>query len=179
MAEQQAGIEQSNPQRGQGGRFEDCRFYDTCLDHAATEDWEGFHCEVCPLNQLGEDGPMTEITKPENTRICSECKERKTIHPNSSLCASCMARRSNKAKDTASSVVKEKKGKPQAQGKDPGEISSPGGDLTLSVDFSEHPDIFARLRDLAAEEVRPIGHQVLFCVKWYVTNSEEEAADRG
>jgi hypothetical protein len=102
--------EQGNPQSGQGRRYEDCDLYEDCLDHAVTEDWENFHCEACPLNQSKEEKPtMTESPKPENARICEDCKERPTMRPNFPLCASCMAKRSNKPRAPSTKKRKEKK----------------------------------------------------------------------
>lgn len=31
-------------------RNTECKKYDECLSHAAKMDWQGFHCEACPLN---------------------------------------------------------------------------------------------------------------------------------
>ncbi|MEW6666220.1 MAG: hypothetical protein AB1512_13505 [Thermodesulfobacteriota bacterium] len=117
---------------------------------------------------------MPETTKPENTRICEECKTRKTIHPNSPLCASCMAKRPKKPKDQAERGRKKREAKPEGQGKDPGEKSSPGGDLTLVIDFGRYASVLDEVKDLAEEEMRPVDLQCIFMLREYLRGMEEE-----
>ena len=164
-----------NPQRGQGRRNEDCGLYEDCLDHAAVQDWEGFHCEACSVNQTEEEKTiMTDTQKPENTRICEDCKTRKTISPQSSLCPVCMAKRSNKPKDPARSARSKKLAKPKYPSKDPGEISSPGADLKLVIDFGKYGAVLDMITDLAEEEMRPVELQAIFMLREYLRGLKEE-----
>ena len=42
-----------NPEPGFGGRGFMCDRYDTCLSHAANNEWVGFHCESCFYAERG------------------------------------------------------------------------------------------------------------------------------
>jgi len=111
---------------------------------------------------------MTEIQeKPENTRTCEECKEKPTISPKHSLCASCMARRSNKNRP-------EKKKKDKAKGNKAArqEKIQQRGNTDLTIEFGKHVAVLKEIERLAEEEMRPVPLQVIYILKKYIKDKE-------
>jgi hypothetical protein len=164
-----------HPRRGKGVRDLDCEFYDKCLMHAARRNWKSFNCEECLKREsmVGEE-------RETNTKICSECQDRPTIHPNSSLCASCMAKKS-KAKREAEAqgqagrrVNGELRGKPKkailGQMAKPGTGNQDG--QVVEVNFFKYPGLLEAVRKKADEDLRPVDLQILFIVKTYLKDEE-------
>jgi len=73
-------MSQETPSRDNGQRNIHCEKYGNCLDIAAKKDWKTFNCEKCPLFTANQK-QMEKPVKKENTRICTRCDERTTIHP--------------------------------------------------------------------------------------------------
>ncbi len=83
---------QARPQKGQGQRWWDCYYYDSCLDLAALKNWKAFHCESCSIyNCLFKHTPE-HVTK-NDERACRSCGVNRTIQPSSPLCASCIGKK--------------------------------------------------------------------------------------
>lgn len=140
---------QGKPKRGKGQRNETCEFYNICLDLAAKKDWKTWNCKNC--DHYGGNKAVTE--KIENTRICSECRNRTTISPANDLCASCMARKSNEARKTNTKG----KGKP--------EKSSHVPILSFEINFDQYKTLFDQINDLATEQIRTPEQQILYLLK--------------
>ena len=94
------------PKRAKGNRNINCEFHSACFDIALAKGWDSLNCEGCPTYNGKQTDKPTPIEKKERTRMCEECGERPTIHPNSLYCARCMAKRSH-----AKRVAKEKAAK--------------------------------------------------------------------
>lgn len=164
-------IESGSPRRGHGERNEKCSRYDDCLSYVASRGWKTFNCESCEEDK-NERGEMIEPQKRENDRICEECKSRPTIQPNSKLCSRCLAKRAKRKKMTPIAVRDATKGQGEALDKDRGEISSPGGDVTLIISFERYPTILERVKSFAEEDMRPINLQVIYMLKKYLGQKE-------
>jgi len=112
--------------------------------------------------------------KKENIRICSDCKEKITISSKHPLCASCMARRSNKKRPPnkrAPSSLKRKEAT-QGKGKRKTEIGQPRGDF--EVVFNEkYSQVLKEVEKLAKEEIRSIDEQIVFILKYYLKGVKE------
>ena len=108
--------------------------------------------------------------KPENTRICEDCKKNKTISPKHSLCASCMARRSNKSRHKNQGPGKPK-GKEKGQGMHKGVIVDTG--LYLDAVFGgKYSYLVKELEKVAEEEIRTLDAQTIYILKSYLSNKE-------
>jgi len=111
---------QSRLKKGQGDRFLECRYYDDCLDLAAIQNWKSFNCESCDFyrsifkrtepQEIAKEMPQ-DIEKTEDLKLCEECGERPTIHPNSRLCARCLGKRARKDRDKNNSRERPKNSK--------------------------------------------------------------------
>lgn len=152
----------AKPRRGKGERNQGCLKYGECLDLAVEKGWKSWNCESCEGFQ-GEGGAMPD--KPENTRICEDCKKRPTIRPKSPYCAACMAKRSNRGRKKRKIDSKAAKPKSAAQGKRRGEISPQRGDVSVTLDFSGREELFKRLKGASEEEYRSLEMQALYLIK--------------
>lgn len=163
-------MEQTRPKRGRGKRLEDCEHYKGCLDLAAKNNWKNFNCESCPIYK-------PDLKKEENTRICEECKEKATISPKHPFCASCLAKKGNEAKKAKKSGVvrSNRRGASQPMGKP--EKARRGQNTALTVEFSEkHVSILKEIEELAEEEMRPVGLQVVYMLKKQLDSIKEGQA---
>jgi hypothetical protein len=152
----------TKPRKGEGERFFECRYYDSCLDRAALENWRAFNCESCDLYRaifrgLGKAMIETPENK-ENTRICETCGERPTISPRHRFCPSCMAK-----------MVKHRIIPNRSQNKPPLKESGHKESSVLTINF--HPkyvSLLKQIQDLADGEIRSVESQVIFMLKSYL-----------
>jgi uncharacterized protein YlaI len=175
----------SKPERGQGHRALNCAHYDNCLNKAAKANWKTWRCShACPFYDGQQKDTKPTKPKPTNTRICDDCKEKITISPNSSLCPSCMAKRSN-AKAKAKKEPEPPKPGDESTGKRPPESSnfrrsrspeaptpfsakSPvGSNGTLLIEFGRHghEGILRKVEKLAEDELRSVDLQVVYMLR--------------
>ena len=155
--------ESAGPTAGNGDDSPDCAHYDECFQYAESQGWESFHCEHCELfKAVGNEEPSSK-------RFCVECNVKETISPKHSLCASCLAKRGNKAmrekqKNGNQSTSKKKRARADRGGVDSPEV--------VSVDFERYPEILSQVEILADEEMRPVDMQILYMLKLALTASE-------
>jgi hypothetical protein len=150
------------PKKGKGERFLECPHDPSCLDFAVAQNWKAFNCESCGFYIETLQKPPAATVKQENTRICAEC-DKTTISPKHPLCASCMARRSNKSRP-------KKKG--GIQGKDKAEKVQQRGNLELTIRFGKYASLLTEIEKMAEEEVRPPDLQVIYILKTYLNNTK-------
>jgi len=163
-------MEPSKPRRGKGGRNEACELYSECLDVAAKQNWKSFNCELCPNYK-------PDLKKPENKRICEECGKKTTITPKHALCASCLGKKPDKPrKAKKTGVVRSNKG---SAGQSIGKLKKAcrGQNTALTVEFSEkYISILKEIEELAEEEIRPIGLQVVYMLRNQLNSIKEGRA---
>lgn len=156
-----------NPKKGAGERDLECRLYEDCLSKAGLLNWRSFHCESCPLFQSIHKLPAT--TKQENERMCSECGSKKTISPNSTLCASCMARRSNKKRPSSKKTLTSFKTKETIKGQDKHKAEIGQSRANFEIVFSgKYRQVLKEVEKLAEEEIRSTEEQIVFILKNYL-----------
>ena len=153
----------AQPKKGKGERFLACPRYESCLDFAAIQNWKAFNCESCGFYIETLQKPPAATVKQENTRICEEC-DKTTISPKHPLCASCMARRSNKKRPP------KKKG--DTQGKNKAEKVQQRGNMELTIRFGKYASLLTEIEKMAEEEVRPPDLQVIYILKSYLNNAK-------
>ena len=170
---------QTRPKKGKGERFLECRYYDDCLDFAGLQNWKNFNCEFCNLYQTifkkteGENqvkGMSRSIETQKNTRICEECNKNKTISPKHSLCASCMAIRSHKARSGKKKDPVKPKSKKTIHDKAKPEKPQKGHDTALTIEFGKYASVLNEIEKVAEEEVRSVDLQVIYILKKYLKN---------
>lgn len=155
----------AKPTKGHGKRDLDCKFYNDCLDLAGLKNWKSWNCESCDFFNAvfgkikGRVNMAEEDEKVENTRICSDCNKNHTISPKHSLCASCMAKRSN---------VAGRKHKKPTQSMDRPETVDSGANIELVLKLGKYSGLLDELTKLAEEEVRSIEEQVIWILKRYI-----------
>ena len=159
------------PRRGTGERNLECEFYKNCLDIAVRRNWKTWKCNECPRY----DGTKA-VVKPENTRVCEECGENKTITPKHALCAACLGKKGRTKKKPArnrkKAPVKHKK-KNETPHKPQAERPLPCGDTALRIDFGRHVSVLRAVERLADEEMRPVDLQVVFLLKTSLDHIQE------
>jgi len=167
------------PLKGKGKRFVNCIHYESCLDFAAIQNWKAFNCEQCGfyMETLQKHLALKEEKK-ENTRICKECNSNKTISPKHPLCASCMARRSNKKRPLRKKVSTSTKRKDTTQGKGRHKAVKvqQRGNMELTIRFGKYTSLLTEIEKMAEEEVRPPDLQVIYILKTYLSNTQHPGA---
>ena len=160
----------AKPKRGKGQRNEACELYSECLDVAAKKVWKLFNCESCPNYK-------PDLKKPENTRICEGCGKKATITPKHALCASCLGKKPDRPKKAKKSdVARSNKGR-AGQPIDKPEQACRGQNTALTVEFSEkYISILKEIEELAEEEMRPIGLQVVYMLRNQLNTIKEGRA---
>lgn len=150
-----------SPRQGKGERVFDCTHYSDCLDLAAREDWKSFHCEDC---KDSEETTLMSEASTETVKICKECNEKPVISPHSDYCASCMARRSNKARAYGKPHKPRKPGKAtRKQHESTKALREPN--TAVTVDFGKYASVLQEVQDLAEKEMRPVDLQVIYMLK--------------
>jgi len=158
---------EKKPSRGKGQRNEQCKFYDICLNLAAKENWKTFYCEKCPIYDGNKD--MVNGEKTENTRICDECNEKKTISPKHTLCSSCLGK---KAWSNTKKGRKRPKKKRTIHDKPEPKKPSPRADTSLTIQFGKYDSILRETEKLAEEEMRPVELQVIYMLKNFLDSKQ-------
>ena len=156
------------PRRGRGYRYLSCPLYADCLEIVAKKNWKTFHCNKC--DQYPGNKTVTE--KIENKRMCSKCKDNFTISPTNDLCASCMARLSNKSRLSNKAVKAKLKApaksnrKANSKGKGKAEKSSHVSlRNSIQINFGKHTSVLDEIQNLAEEEMRPLEWQIIYMLK--------------
>jgi len=160
------------PKLGKGERFLDCSHYESCLDFAAIQNWKAFNCEQCDYYLETLQKTEAATVKQENTRVCEEC-DKTTISPKHPLCASCMARRSNKKRPPNKKALGSLKRKEATQGKSKhkAEIVDPG--RNMEIVFSEkYSQVLKEVEKLAEEEIRTVEEEIIYIIKTYLSNTQ-------
>ncbi len=159
----------TKPKKGKGERLLDCPHYENCLDFAAIQNWRQFNCEECSLYKAFQNAQAAPVKKDNNTRICKDCNEKPTISPKHSLCASCMARLSNKKRLPKKKVLAspKRKGNPQGQGRHRPEIGQPRANFEV-VFSGKYSQFLKEIEKLAEEEIRTVDEQIIFILKNYL-----------
>ena len=125
------------------------------------EQGEEIRVELMPGADNKHDG--------ENTRICEECGENKTITPKHAVCSSCLGKRAwskqNGARRTKKKALKSIKNKKETNDKDKAEKSLPHSDTSLTIEFKEYVSILEDVKKLATEELRPVDLQIIYMLK--------------
>ena len=170
----------SKPKKGKGERFFDCPHYESCLNFAAIQNWKSFNCESClffksevkdmPTIPKKKETPAS-TGKKEDARICEDCNKNKTISPKHSLCASCMARRSNKSRPKKK-VPASPKRKETTQNKAIPEKPQQDHDTALTIEFGKYASVLSEIKKIAEEEVRSIDLQIIYILKRYLSKDE-------
>ena len=155
---------EAKPAKGKGERFLDCRFYEECLDLAGLRNWSAFNCGSCPIYLIFN---KKVNTTQQNTRICRECNEKPTIHPNSALCASCLGQRAWHP-DKRRNTLAKRKNKEGIQDKPKPEKSQERHDTALTIEFGKYASILRDIEKLAEQEVRPVDSQIIYILKKYL-----------
>lgn len=162
-------LNEAKPRRGNGERNLDCSFYGECLSLVSKRNWQSWKCDECPVYREGKGDMHLEAVSKENTRICEDCQERKTIRPSSPFCARCMGKKGNENRKPGRKERKKGPAKGKTTGEcqrpDKGEIVSPGLDLEVLVSFQRFPDVLEGLKALAEREIRPLNLQVIYLLK--------------
>jgi len=115
--------------------------------------------------------------KKENIRICSDCKEKITISSKHPLCASCMARRSNKKRPPnkrAPSSLKRKEAT-QGKGKRKTEIGQPRANFEVVFE-EKYSQVLKEVEKLANKEIRTVDEQIVYILKNYLSNTQHPEA---
>jgi|GEM_PF-3236634 len=116
-----------------------------------------------------QDPPPT--TSPDHKRLCEACGEKETIHPNSKLCASCMAKKSHRGKKPHDAVGAGKIENPSTD-KDKLLIAPQGTSGGIVIEFKNHIQILKEVEKLAEQEMRPLDCQILYMLKKYMDAKE-------
>lgn len=104
--------------------------------------------------------------------LCEKCGEKPTIHPNSKLCASCLAKKKYENGGPGSRPGKESR---TAKG-----AASQGGQKAaeaplrrISIDFGKYAPIIDDLKALAEKETRTLELQIIHILKTYLAGGHE------
>jgi hypothetical protein len=118
----------------------------------------------------------------QNSRICEECNNEKTMSKSHKLGPRCMQARlkAKKEHDLASKTPDPPNVRPQTRDEiqkaalppSGGEKIDPGANLRAEIDFAKHPDLLSRIETLAEEEVRPREHQIIYMLKRYLLGQQ-------
>jgi ribosomal protein L37E len=181
-----------NPRPGAGFRLMDCEHYEICLDLAAKKDWESFNCESCTSQRTGQNKEPVQIEETENVRLCEDCGKKATISPKHKLCASCMAKRSQKGRSVKKEAKsKRQRGRPRKKRPTESPTEAPknenltqymfvsekarvGPNTALTIEFGKYSPILRAIEELAEEEMRPVSLQVVYILKHYIDGRQAE-----
>ena len=169
----------SEPRKGKGSRNLDCALYEDCLDFAAKEAWDSFHCGGCTHEADQASAGDPGVTGKAKV-LCSDCKERETLG-NGPYCASCLGQRGNRAKAAKAAKAKnEATEKPEKAKKAQGKLKVKkvlnDANAALTVDFGKHVSILKEVENLADREIRPVECQVIYMLKKQLTREKEVQA---
>lgn len=139
-----------------------CMHYSQCLDKAAKEDWEYFSCSACPKLQNKDVQNMDNKQQVSSNDLCACGK--KVMRPGSTLCASCMAKRSA-AKRKTNNVFKQNKKAEAVVIDSPCKEGSIRNGAILTIDFGEHAEILEGIERQAVEDMRPLDMQIIYALK--------------
>lgn len=167
---------QTKPKKGKGERYLDCPCYNSCLDFAAVQNFKAFNCEQCGYYLETLQKPPVATVKQENTRICAEC-DKTTISPKHPLCASCMARRSNKKRPPKKKVPASHKKKETTQGKGKHKAVIVDSERYMEIVFSQkYSQVLKEVERLAEDQVRTTEEQIIYIIKTYLSNTQQPGA---
>ena len=107
----------------------------------------------------------------ESERICEECRENSTLHPNSKLCASCMAKRSHKNKKRPGSAFKAGKKKKAYTDQPKSEVAPKEPGHAVTIEFKSHVSVLKEVEKLADREMRPLDCQILYMLKCQIEST--------
>ena len=165
------------PRRGRGKRHLNCEVYSACLEIAAAERWRDFHCEGCPKFEEGASVEPTTTKGEGDVKVCETCKQKPTIHPNSTECASCLAKRSHKKKPAKGEPGKAlPKRSPRTGAKDYIDRVEARAEPVITVRFDKHEDILEQVERLADEQVRSPELQIIYMLKEHL-NAVQKGVD--
>jgi hypothetical protein len=169
-----------------------CKYYEECLDRAALENWGSFNCEHCDLYRrifgAKEVQPMTQGPEKQNIRICQKCGKNVTIRPSNPFCASCLAKKSNEARErkkqsnAGARDAREETQVTHTKGITPKRVSNTlgrpkigdsRGDLSLTLDFGNYSGLLDLIREEAKKQVRSIEGQALYILKAFFSDRED------
>lgn len=169
-----------NPGEGRGEKYIECAQYRECMDLAARNNWDAFHCEECLWERAA--APSPEST-PAPEKLCGACHKRQTITPHAHLCASCLsklnprpkARRKahKRTKQTSAPIRKTKEPaheEPKAQ-KEPAAQKA-----AVTIQFGKYGTVLKEVEQLAEEEMRPVDLQVVYILRHYLEKHRQQAS---
>lgn len=114
--------------------------------------------------------------------LCEECRAKPVMSPGGKLCASCMARRSNRNRKNAQGVGRPR-GRPKKTSPKPppktgikdymDRMEAKAGEPIITVHFDEHRDILEEISRLAEKETRTLELQVIHLLKEYLSGPQK------
>ena len=161
------------PKRGKGQRNLDCKNYENCLDVAAHQAWESFHCESCTYYRTALKD-KAGVEKMESKRICKTCNERETIQPKSPYCSACLAVMGKKAREAKQKAAGTPEKKKKAVNKVK-TIKAPEKTSTaFMIEFGKYSSVLKEVKELAEIEIRPIDLQIIYMIKCQLEKIRED-----
>ena len=104
-------------------------------------------------------------------KLCEDCGEKPTLHPNSKLCAGCMARRSHKNKKRPESAFKASKKK--SKGGTKRKAAKTFEDANVIIEFGEYAPVLKEIEKIADQEMRPLGLQIIYMLDRYLKSASK------
>ena len=164
-------MENAKPTKGKGQKNVNCTLYEGCLDFADLKNWKAFNCESCGSFRAGQVKNQKE-PETENVKLCEDCGQKPTLHPNSTLCASCMAKRSHGQRKTKQKATEKPKPANKGNHKHFPTKAPETANTAITIEFGKHGSILKEVEKLADEEMRPLDLQILYILKNYLDNIE-------
>jgi len=107
-----------------------------------------------------------EKTDGKETRLCSVCGEKPTISSNSPYCGSCMARKGNeKRRQNVLIAAENNDAKETKEAKNLTVKTQLCGNNEVVIDFTDHPSVLQQVKELAADQIRPVELQIIYLLK--------------
>jgi hypothetical protein len=129
---------------------------------------------VCEKCEQGAKNMEEKIEKTITKDLCKECGQKPVISPGSSLCASCLARRSNKARGQEKPQQQQKKEAPcrhvVAVNK-----NSEKDQTAITLNFGKYASVLSEVKTLAEKEMRTIDLQVIYILSRYLEDHRQGA----
>jgi hypothetical protein len=152
-----------------------CRLsIEACLKRQATnreKRWAvHIECDDCPQgwemkNQKIEKKEVSKPTQEQSVKMCQECGNKPTLHPHSTYCGSCLAKRSHAGRTRSKNAPGERKRRTRAKGKAKAKKPVEEGLDALMDLLCDHKQVLNRIRTVAEQETRPFEWQVVALLK--------------
>jgi len=140
------------PEKGKGQRNLDCNNYEKCLDLAAHQAWESFHCEGCTYYRTALKD-KAGVEKMESKRICKVCNERETIQPKSPYCSACLAEMGKKAREAKQKAAGTPEKKKKAVNKAKTVKSPEKTSMAVMIEFGKYSSVLKEVEELSETEM--------------------------